>query len=190
MTKTLVIRPPVNNRLFRNRKEDIVRIATLCLFLCLFVGAGLFGGFADAGAPACFYCGMYQSKFEHSWVVITHEDGSSVSVCSIHCAAIDMALHPDKTIRRITVGDYDTKKQIDADTAHWVIGGDIPGVMTARAKWAFATKDGADNFIEKHGGRPANFREVIKAAFEDMYQDTLMIRKKRKLINLRKNQSQ
>ena len=73
---------------------------------------------------------------------------------------------------------------------YWVLGGDILGVMTARAKWAFKTKEGADNFIKKHGGRPANFREVIKAAFEDMYQDTLMIRKKRKLINMRKNQSQ
>ena len=167
-----------------------MRVATLCLFLCLFSGVGLFSGFASAEAPSCFYCGMYRSNFEHSWVIIFHEDGSSVSVCSIHCAAIDMALHPGKNIRKITVGDFDTKKQIDADAAYWVIGGDILGVMTARAKWAFETKDGADNFMKKHGGRPANFREVIKAAFEDMYQDTLMIRKKRKLIDLRKNQSQ
>jgi len=133
---------------------------------------------------------MFQSKFERSWVIITHEDGSSVSVCSIHCAAIDMALHPDKAIREFTVGDYDTKRQIDAESAYWVIGGDVMGVMTARAKWAFETKDGADNFMKKHGGRPANLREIMKAAFEDMYQDTLMIRKKRKLINMRKNQSE
>ena len=133
---------------------------------------------------------MYKSKFEHSWVKIVHDDGSVTEVCSIHCAAIDMALHTEKTIQKITVGDYDTKKQIDADNAFWVIGGDRMGVMTARAKWAFETKDGADNFMQEHGGRPVNFREGIKAAFEDMYQDTLMIRKKRKLINLRKNQSQ
>jgi nitrous oxide reductase accessory protein NosL len=162
------------------------------LFVCLCVMplCSFPGSFAEAEEPSCFYCGMYRSKFEHSWVMITHEDGSSVSVCSIHCAAIDMALHPAKNIRKITVGDYDTKKPIDADNAYWVIGGDIMGVMTARAKWAFATKAGADNFMKKHGGRPANFRKVIKAAFEDMYQDTLMIRKKRKLINMRKNQSQ
>jgi len=161
-------------------------LVCLCaLSFCTFPGV-----FAEAQEQSCFYCGMYRSKFEHSWVIIVHEDGSSVSVCSIHCAAIDMALHPGKNIRKITVGDFDTKKQIDADAAYWVIGGDILGVMTARAKWAFETKDGADNFMKKHGGRPANFREVIKAAFEDMYQDTLMIRKKRKLINLRKNQSQ
>jgi nitrous oxide reductase accessory protein NosL len=120
---------------------------------------------------------------------IQYGDGSVTSVCSVHCAAIEMALHTGKMIQNITVGDYNTKKQINADNAYWVIGGEIMGVMTARAKWAFETKEGADNFIKKHGGRPASFNEVIKAAFEDMYQDTMMIRKKRKLINMRKNQS-
>ena len=162
----------------------------LLLCLCVLAIYSFPAGFAEAEEQSCAYCGMYRSKFEHSWVIITHEDGSSASVCSIHCAAIDMALHVDKTIRKITVGDYDTEKQIDADTAYWVLGGDIMGVMTARAKWAFKAKEGADNFMKNHGGRPANFREVIKTAFEDMYQDTLMIRKKRKLINMRKNQSQ
>jgi len=133
---------------------------------------------------------MYQSKFKHSWVNIVYDDGSTTGVCSIHCAAIDMALHTHKNIRKITVGDYDTKKQIDADKAYWVIGGDVMGMMTARAKWAFETKEGADSFIRIHGGRLANFGEVVKAAFEDMYQDTLMIRRKRNLIKLRKNQAQ
>ena len=157
-----------------------------CLCVLIF---GL-SGFAAAEDRSCSYCGMYKSKFEHSWVIIEHADNTLVNVCSIHCAAIDMALHTDKNIRKITVGDYDAKTPIDAERAYWVIGGDIMGVMTARAKWAFETKDGADNFIKKHGGRIANFREVIKTAFEDMYQDTLMIRRKRNLINLRKNQSQ
>ena len=171
-------------------KEENLRKRTLCLILCFFLLAGLWAGFAYAEEQSCFYCGMYRSKFEHSWVIITHEDGSNEGVCSIHCAAIDMALHTGKSIHRMTVGDFDTKKQIDANEAYWVIGGDIMGVMTVRAKWAFETKDRADNFMKKHGGRPANLREVIKEAFEDMYLDTLMIRKKRNLVNMRKNQSQ
>jgi nitrous oxide reductase accessory protein NosL len=173
-------------------KENRVYLKKIHLLLCLCVLSvySLAAGFAEAAEQSCAYCGMYKSKFGHSWVILEHDDGSATGVCSIHCAAIDMALHTGKTIRKITVGDYNTQKQINADKAFWVIGGEIMGVMTARAKWAFETKAGADNFITHHGGRPATFSEVIKAAFEDMYQDTLMIRKKRRLINMRKNQSQ
>jgi len=162
----------------------------LSLIVCLFFFVGALCGFGNAEELSCFYCGMHQAKFEHSWMVIEYSGGRTVGFCSIHCAALDMALQMDKTIQNITVGDYPTKKQIDADKACWVIGGDIMGVMTANAKWAFETKAGADEFMKNHGGRPANFGEVIKAAFDDMYQDTLMIRKKRKLINMRKNPSQ
>jgi hypothetical protein len=56
--------------------------------------------------------------------------------------------------------------------------------MTSRAKWAFETREAAAKFIKAHGGQPAVFQEVIKAAFEDMYQDTIMIQKKRKLMKM------
>jgi copper chaperone NosL len=130
---------------------------------------------------SCNYCGMSKAKFGHSWVVIENEKGTK-GVCSIHCAAIDMALNIDNPIKKMTVGDYNTKNQIDADKAYWVIGGDKGGVMTMRAKWAFQTKDAADAFIKAHGGKPAIFDDVMKAAFEDMYADTLMIHKKRQMM--------
>ncbi len=122
-------------------------------------------------------------------MVITQSDDSVKMVCSVHCAAIDMALHTHKQISQITVADYMTHRQIPAETASWVVGGDRIGVMTARAKWAFKTKSDALRFIKRHGGTLAVFDEVIKAAFEDMYQDTLMIRKKHRMLNLRKNVS-
>lgn len=140
-----------------------------------------------ADDECCQYCGMKRTQFGHSWTIITHPDGNEEAMCSIHCAAIDMALHTDKPISRITVGDYGTHKQIPADSAFWVIGGDKPGVMTARAKWAFETKADADRFIDAHGGEHADFDAVIKAAFEDMYHDTLMIQKKRKMLKFRKD---
>lgn len=140
---------------------------------------------ADSGE--CVYCGMSRAKYGHSWVIIRHEDGSEAGVCSVHCAAIDMALHSELPVSKITVGDYDTKQQIDADKAYWVIGGERMGVMTARAKWAFESKKAADNFMRVHGGRPATFEEVMRAAFEDMYEDTLILQKKRKLMKMRKS---
>ena len=148
----------------------------------------LVGRVAFADNDSCQYCGMTKAKFGHSWVIIEREDGTKEEVCSVHCAAIDMALHIYRPVKKITVGDYNTKNQIDADRAYWIIGGDKMGVMTARAKWAFETKDAADTFMKTHGGRIATFEEVMKSAFEDMYEDTLMIQKKRKMMKLNKSQ--
>jgi nitrous oxide reductase accessory protein NosL len=163
-------------------KCGIHTVAAVSVFLLVFsVGSAL------AQDQSCQYCGMQKSKFEHSWMVLEHEDGSKAGVCSIHCAAVNMALNIDKPVAKATVGDYNTKKQIDADKAYWVIGGNKMGVMTARAKWAFETKDAADKFIAESGGRPATYEEVFKAAFEDMYEDTLMIQKKRKMMKMHKS---
>jgi len=160
-----------------------IRKKTYRCFIMIFVFAGIFlsGSFVLADENGCHYCGMKKAMFGHSWMTIEREDGSVVGVCSVHCAAVDMALNIDKPAKDITVGDYNSKKQIDADAAYWVIGGNKMGVMTTNGKWAFESKESADEFIKQNGGRPATFEEAMKAAFEDMYQDTLMIQKKRKM---------
>ena len=160
-------------------------------FMIFFVTAVVVasGNFVNADESACHFCGMKKAMFGHSWVTVEREDGSVVGVCSVHCAAIDMALNIDKPAKNITVGDYNSKKQIEADTAYWVIGGNKMGVMTTRAKWAFESKESADDFIKQNGGRPATFEGVMKATFEDMYEDTLMIQKKRKMMRMKKQKT-
>ncbi len=74
-----------------------------------------------------------------------------------------------------------TKKLIDAEKASWTMGGGKPGVMTKRAKWAFEKREIADQFIKDNGGTPASFDLVIKASYEDMYEDTKLIRERRKM---------
>uniref|UniRef100_A0A7C3WG57 NosL family protein n=1 Tax=Fundidesulfovibrio putealis TaxID=270496 RepID=A0A7C3WG57_9BACT len=130
--------------------------------------------------PSCPLCGMDREKFAHSRMLIEYEGGSAYGSCSLHCAVLEMAVNLDKTPAKILVGDYNTRKLIDAETAIWVIGGDQMGVMSKRAKWAFADKSAAEAFIKQHGGQIADFDAVIKAAFEDMAADTKMIREKRK----------
>ncbi len=130
--------------------------------------------------PSCKYCGMDRQKFAHSRMQIVYEDGSSVGICSLHCAAIELALVMDKTPKTIQVGDYKTKQLMDAETAIWVIDDKNPGVMTKRAKWAFGKKEDAENHIKEHGGRIVTFEQAIKASYEDMYSDSKMIREKRK----------
>jgi nitrous oxide reductase accessory protein NosL len=132
-------------------------------------------------SPSCKYCGMDREMFSHSRMHIEYEDGTSVGTCSLHCATIELALSIDMTPKAVRVADYSSKKLIDAEKAAWVIGGGKPGVMSKRAKWAFENKADADAFMKENGGAIASFDEAIKMAYEDMYQDTKMIREKRKM---------
>lgn len=131
--------------------------------------------------PQCEFCGMDRAKFAHSRMIVKYADGSSTGICSIRDAALDLAVKIDGTPSDILVGDYNTKELIDAGEAVWVMGGDVKGVMTATPKWAFKEKAHAQEFIKEHGGEIITFEEALKAAYEDMYKDTKMIRKKRSM---------
>jgi len=131
-------------------------------------------------SPACRYCGMDRQKFGSSRMVIVYDDGSRVGTCSIHCAAVDLANNLDKSPTALLVGDQPTQTLVDAEKASWVLGGDLPGVMTKRAKWAFADRAAAEAFAKARGGTLIGFDEAMKATYEDMYQDTRMIRERRK----------
>jgi nitrous oxide reductase accessory protein NosL len=136
--------------------------------------------------PSCFYCGMDRAKFAHSRMHVEYDDGSTLGTCSLRCTAVDMALFIDKAPVTMRVADYKTKKLVDVEKAHWVIGGDKMGVMTKRAKWAFENKKDAEGFISVHGGKPATFEEAIEATYADMYKDNKMIREKRKKMRMKK----
>jgi copper chaperone NosL len=150
--------------------------------LSLFVVRAVFGQEDIKKFPSCKFCGMDREKFAHSRMFIEYDDGTSEGTCSIHCTAIDLILKIDKAPKAIRVGDYSTKNLIDAEKAFWVIGGSKMGVMTKRAKWAFEKKGNAEKFTSENGGSLAAFDEAIKAAYEDMYHDTKMIREKRKMM--------
>lgn len=135
---------------------------------------------------SCAYCGMDRAKFAHSRMVIEYDDESMIGTCSMHCAALDMAINIDKAPVHISVGDRGTKELIDAQTASWVIGGDLPGVMSMRATWAFQKQEDAQKFIQQHGGDAASFEPALKSVYAHMYQDTKMIRKKRQMMKKKK----
>jgi nitrous oxide reductase accessory protein NosL len=131
--------------------------------------------------PSCKYCGMDREKFGHSRMLVEYEDGTSLGTCSLHCMAVELAIHIDKTAKAILVGDFNEKKLLDVEKAIWVIGGNKMGVMTKRAKWAFGKKEDAEKFKAENGGNLASFEQAIKASYEDMYADTKMIRERRKM---------
>jgi nitrous oxide reductase accessory protein NosL len=140
--------------------------------------------------PTCTYCGMDRQKFAHSRMLVTYDDGSQFGACSIHCAALNMAVTLDKTPKAIEVADYNTKKLLDAQKATWVIGGKKPGVMTKNAKWAFEKPADAEAFIKESGGAVATYEDAMKATFEDMYSDIKMILEKRAKMRAMQQQQQ
>ncbi len=165
-----------------------MRKNVLIFFVTVFFGFMNLSAYAQEDIKkhaSCKYCGMDREKFAQSRMLIEYDDGTTVGTCSIHCTAVDLALNIDKTPKSVQVADAGSKKLIDAEKAVWVIGGNKPGVMTKRAKWAFEEKDDADKFIKENGGTLATFDEAMKAAYEDMYQDTKMIREKRKMMKMK-----
>lgn len=129
---------------------------------------------------SCRYCGMDRQMFAPSRMLVVYDDGSELGACSLHCVAIDLAVHIDKTPRSILVADFNGKHLIDAEKAFWVLGGDKPGVMSRRAKWAFEKRSDAEAFMAAHGGALTDFDGALTAAYEDMNADTKMIRERRK----------
>lgn len=128
---------------------------------------------------SCKFCGMDREKYASSRILIDYEDGSSEGMCSLRCASVEMALAIDKFPKAIWVGDYNTRALLDAQQAVWVIGGAKPGVMSKRAKWAFGKQEEADAFVKENEGTVAPFEAAVKAAYEDLYEDTRTIRERR-----------
>jgi copper chaperone NosL len=129
----------------------------------------------------CKHCGMDRGMFDFSRMLIEYNDGTNAAFCSLHCAAVDLANNIDKTPMAIKVGDFNGKQLIDAEKAFWVIGGNKPGVMSKRGKWAFEKQDNAEGFIKTNLGKLASFEEAMKMAYEDMSEDTKMIRERRQM---------
>jgi len=116
---------------------------------------------------SCNNCGMDRKAYGYSRVLVNYRDGSRVGVCSLHCAVTDIDANKVRDVASVMVADRDTRSLIDAEKAIWVIGGKKRGVMTQRAKWAFATKDAAQAFVDSNGGVITSWEAAMLAARED-----------------------
>ena len=170
------------------RRSSMYLLAAVCL---MFVGSAFAQTRDDIHLhKECKYCGMDRGMFDFTRMLIEYDDGTTVALCSMHCAAVDLANNIDKMPKAIKVGDFNSKDLIDAEKASWVIGGEKPGVMSKRGKWAFAKREDAEAFSKKNGGSLADFETAMKAAYEDMYGDTKMIRDKRKMNRMKQSGQQ
>lgn len=146
-----------------------MRRVALLLGLLLLGGAAVQAAEDDVATHReCSYCGMDRKAYGYSRMLLRAEDGGEVGVCSLRCAVVDLDAHPERKVAALLVADRDTHALVDAATATWVMGGRRRGVMTARPKWAFATRLAAEAFVAAEGGVVVTWDEALRAAREDV----------------------
>jgi copper chaperone NosL len=133
--------------------------------------------------PKCPYCGMDRKQFHHSRLLVHYSDDLPDATCSLHCAAISLAINVDREPKAIWVGDNasaaETKPLVDAGKASFLVGSRIAGVMSRRSKVAYASAEAANAARTANGGDVMDFDKALLAAYTDMAEDVSMIRKNR-----------
>ena len=138
--------------------------------------------------PRCRYCGMERAKFSHTRHLVVYEDDSVEGTCSIHCAAISLSLNMDRGPKAIYAGDAgadgEIKPLVLVDKASYVIDPSKPGTMTRVSKFAYADAAKAEAAAKveasaKAGAKVVKFDDALKAAYLDMAEDSIMLRKRR-----------
>ncbi len=147
------------------KRSMLFTLSTMFVLLSLFVSVVCADSDIDQNRD-CKHCGMDRKAFGYSRMLVEYKDGRKVGTCSLHCVVTELNGKNGEVIS-IKVADRDTRKLIDAEKAVWVIGGNKRGVMTMRAKWAFASKAAAQKFVDANGGKIAAWSDALAAAQED-----------------------
>lgn len=148
----------------KRRLFSIISTAVVVLSLCAV------SSFAETDIDQhrdCSHCGMDRKAFGYSRMLVEYKGGKSVGTCSLHCVVTELNSNNGEGVISFKVADRNTRQLIDAEKAVWTIGGSKRGVMTERAKWAFATREAAIKFVAAYGGTIATWNEALAAARED-----------------------
>ena len=134
--------------------------------------------------PRCPYCGMMREMYSHTRHLIVYGNDTVDGTCSLHCAAISLALNMDAGPKTIYAGDAGAEGEVkplaDSAAMTYVIDPAKPGTMTAVSKWAYADAAKAEAAVAASpDAKAVGFDEALVLAFGDMAKDTLMIRKRR-----------
>ena len=117
----------------------------------------------------CSRCGMTLPMFyktNHAAKV----DGKMQQFCSIYCLVETMDM--GKKVSDIQVVDNTTLKFIPVSKAWYVVGSSKPATMAKKvSKYAFGTKEAAEQFAKKFGGKVMKFDEALALAKKSFESD-------------------
>lgn len=121
--------------------------------------------------PRCVICNMDRRKFHYARHLLHYGDGTAQGTCSVHCAAECMLRERRRGFRTIYAPDYastaEPKALVEAASATYLIGSDLPGVMTPVSKVAFASREVAQQAKLTYGGEIGSFATAIAASFDE-----------------------
>lgn len=121
--------------------------------------------------PRCVICNMDRRKFHYARHLLHYGDGTAQGTCSMHCAAECMLRERRRGFRTIYAPDYmstaEPKQLVEAASATYLIGSDLPGVMTPVSKVAFASRESALQAKQTYGGEIGSFATAIAASFDE-----------------------
>jgi copper chaperone NosL len=90
---------------------------------------------------------MDRRQYHHSRMLIQYSDDLPDGVCSLHCAAISLAVNVDREPKTIWVADNasiaEIKPPLEVDQATFLIGSQIKDVMTKGSKIAYSSEAAA-----------------------------------------------
>jgi copper chaperone NosL len=136
-----------------------------CILLTLFLLAA--SSLPAAEREGCSVCGMYLDLYAHTRFAMTLDDGSSRFACGLACAA--KIINENKAhIKEIKVANFLTGDLIDARSAFFLEGSDVPGVMSNTSRIAFPSQNIAQHFRKKHGGRIVTFDEAVRDQLKEL----------------------
>ena len=102
---------------------------------------------------SCRVCGMYIDEYPKSAAELVYKDGRREYTCGVACMLrlVEDAGGP-AAFTSIKVHDWDSGKEVDGETAYYVIGSKvIPDMLPNYI--AFATREETEAFTAKEGGR-------------------------------------
>ena len=144
--------------------SNFLKNITVLVVFCVLTLTGFAHG-QEKERKSCHLCGMYLDIYAATRHVVVYEDGTQMETCSLACAA-KLYKGSDKKVTKIMAADYLTHELIDAQTAFYLEGSDVPGVMSYTSRIAFKTKADALEFQKKHGGTIIPFQEALKNQIE------------------------
>lgn len=133
--------------------------------------------------PNCPYCGMDRRYNHKARMLIHYGNDLPDPLCSIHCGVISLAINLALDPKAIYVGDNaietDPRPLVEVGKATFLVGSDLPGVMTWNSKVAYGSTEAAAAAQNVHGGKLMNFQETLKVSFADLADDLERMRKGR-----------